>query len=334
MLINNAYCFCPETVIDKIDQAEFFYELILQSTIHSNHHVLLDLEGELWLEYLRRTEGNVTKYTNLETWKMLLNKQNGKVLKVNNMKKHESIDSGFITDLTIKAVATCKKYIVTSDNNSYSSYVKDLKLNGIDLLSEFNILESKNTEVYKQEYCPFLFYNDLILALSKVSGSRINKLENEYNDNLRDLLEMKGYEVYDQHRMGVSETGLSVGNLDLIIKSRDHWVTIIEPLRLASIDRSNILKHYNKLIDNYNSLRLSNTHLVIYYTGKESNFVQFYKKYFSLIKSLTNSDFKSEMKFNSIEERETPYGAVKSFVQQGEINETSFNCSHICICFT
>jgi len=334
MFSNNAYCFCPDIIVERISNIEFFYHLIIPSTVNSNHHVLLDLEEELWLEYLKRSNGNPEAFTNLKTWKQVLASQNGKILLVENMATHKEIASDFMADLAIKAAATCRKYIVTSENNSYSSMVSKLRSNGVDILSEFNLLESANTQVTDIEYKPITFYDDLILALSKVAGNRVNKLENEHNDNLRDLLEMRGYDVYDQRRMGTSATSLNVGNLDLIIKNRGDWVTIIEPLRLKSIDSSNILAHYNKLIDNYNPLRLHNTHLVIYYIGAASEFNDFYQKYLTKVKSLRPSDFNSKVQLDSLITKNIPYGGIKSFIQQGEINGSPFSCSHTCISFT
>ncbi len=334
MFSNNAYCFCPEIIIDRISDIEFFHSLILPATVNSSHHVLLDIGEELWLEYLKRSSGNTEAFRNLETWKNILDAKNGKVLVVDNMNEHNEIGADFMADLAIKAVATCRKYIVTSANNSYLSLIDELRNNGIDILSEFNLLESANTLTTDLEFKPVSFYDDLILALSKVAGSRVGRLENEHNDSLRDLLEMKGYDVYDQRRMGASATGLSVGNLDLIIKSRGDWVTIIEPLRLIGISTSNILLHYNKLIDNYNPLRLHNTHLVVYYIGPASRFTQFCQNYFNLVSTLDVSNFTSEVHLNSIVEKTTGYGGIKSFIQQGEINGSPFSCSHTCISFS
>ena len=333
MFSNNAYCFCPEVISRKIADAQFYYDLISPCTVHSTHHVMLDSDGELWLEYLTRAENDPEAYSNLEMWKKAMNYYEGKIINVRNMEKYTEIDYKFLSELAIKATATCKKFIVTASNDDYESSIDILKGNGVELLSTFNLIESSNSRFSYNEYRPAYFFEDLLFCLSKVAGTRANKLENEHNDYLRDLLEAKNYDVHDQHRMGYSATWKSIGNLDVIIKSRGYLATILEPLRLSSIESDNIKLHYGKLVNNYNPQGLQTTHLIVYYIGEATSYNDFCKRYLIFIEALCGSDFEFDINFNSISNVETQYQNIQSFVQQGEINGNSFRCYHTCINF-
>lgn len=334
MFSSNAYCFCPDLILDRIGDYEFFSQMIMPSTVCSAHHVLLDEEEVLWLEYLKRCEKKPTAFQNLQTWKKSMQVSNGKLVHVKNVDIDGKINADFLADLTIKAPITSRKYIVTSITDSYTSLLNNLKVNGVDILSEFNLRESANAQPCPREYRAPTFFDDLVLALSKVSSTRSGKSENEHNDYLRDLLSMRSYDVYDQSRLGKSESGKNIGSLDLIIKDREHWVTILEPLKLSSIESSNIISHYNKLIDNYNPLRLIHTHLIVYYSGKKNNFNKFYDRYLNKVTSLSSDDFIANVKLEEPFEIDNRYQAIKSFIQKGEVNGSDFHCYHTCICFS
>lgn len=328
----NAYCFCPEIISNRISDPEFFMDLILPTTVTSDHHVLLDSNEELWLEYLNRTKDDTNAFLNLKFWKTALDRKNNKIL-FSPTSTYNIVNSDFVSEVILNAPVTCHKYIVTSNNNAYSNQLNNFQTHGVNLLSEFNLMNTSNMTPQNINYSPDVFYIDIIKALEIISSTRANKLENEHNDFLRDLLRYKGYEIYDQSRLGTSATGLSIGNLDLILRYNNHWVTIIEPLRLLSIDSANIILHYNKLIDNYNPLRLPHSHLIVYYIGPSSNFNTFYLRYKSLVENLTTQDFSSDVNILSLNETEIPYSGIKSFIQQGTIDGHCFSCSHTCISF-
>ncbi|HHC7310555.1 TPA: hypothetical protein ACN30N_003443 [Vibrio campbellii] len=326
----NAYCFCPDMIEEKLDNALFFNTKILHATINSNHHLLLDRNEELWLEYMERVQDNVNAFRNLETWELLLREFPNKTLL-------SDIDEGNpvnCENISVNAPATCHRYIVTNDNSRYSSSISRLRSHGVSLLCESNLIESSNYINASVTYNPSSFYEHLISALTYVACSRASRLENEHNDHLRDLLDFKGYDVYDQRRMGLSATRASVGSLDLTIKSNDQWVTIIEPVRLSSIDTSNIITHYNKLIDNYNPLHLAYTHLVVYYTGDASGFDDFFRRYRNKVSSLTSNNFDSTLVLNTIRDNDTGYANIRSFTQSGTIEGDTFHCSHTCVNFS
>lgn len=329
----NAYCFCPNILAEKISDTIFFNTVLIPSTINSHHHLLLDRDEELWLEYLEKTQDDPSAYTNLNTWDLLLKHKSNKIL-YSNVESSSPISPRDISDLIVNAPATCHKYLVTNDNDLYIDSIGELSTHGVGLLSSDTLEASANINYPSITYNPSSFFLDLLLALSYVSNTRKNKLEDEHNDYLRDLLSIKGYDVYDQTRLGESSTRLRTGNLDLVIKSNRDWVTIIEPLRLSSVDSSNILEHYNKLIDNYNPLRLAYTHLVVYYMGAKEGFLQFFVRYKRMVTNLESDQFDGEIVFNASTDIDSNYQSLKTFTQSGTINGHVFHCSHTCICFS
>lgn len=329
----NAYCFCPMLISQKISDPEFFLDLLVPSTVNSQHHLLLDCQEILWLEYLEASKDDIIAFTNLDTWKKSLNRRANKIL-FSKVDHDGEVDSEFLSKVALKSPSTCRRYIVTNDNESYAEKVGELKAQGVELLSEFNIEKSATAREENIPYNATSFYHHMLEALSLVASSRASRLENEHNDHLRDLLSFKGYVVKDQSRLGRSATGRNVGSLDLVIFDNNNWVTIIEPLKLASVDKSNIMLHYNKLISNYNPLQLPNTHLVVYYAGNASGFDAFYNRYLDYVSGLSEGDFMDEVLLERVTVASIKYSGIRSFIQQGTINGKEFSCSHTCVAFS
>ncbi|NOI20840.1 hypothetical protein F0223_21690 [Vibrio coralliilyticus] len=329
----NAYCFCPELIAERISDPIFFCNLLIPSTVNSPHHLLLDHNEELWLSYLEQVQNDTIAYQNLSNWDLLLKNHVNKTL-YSSVDITSPVDPQDICSILELAPVTCQKHLVTNNNNQYIDGISNLSVHGVSIISESNLLASSTIESQTILYTPSNFYSDMLLALSFVSATRANKLENEHNDHLRDLLQFKGYDIYDQTRLGSSSSRLNIGNLDLIVKHNNNWVTIIEPLRLGSVETSNILLHYNKLIDNYNPLGLVNTHLVVYYTGNPNNFNAFFERYKSLVSDLESTQFNGEVQFGTITNRNSDYQTIRSFSQNGQINGNNFHCTHTCLCFS
>lgn len=77
--------------------------------------------------------------------------------------------------------------------------------------------------------------------------------EDSFNDSLRDALTSLGlWEIRDQTRHGLSSSGLSAGEVDILVKRGDKEVALIEGRKLNSIDRSKIGSHIRKAVINYN----------------------------------------------------------------------------------
>lgn len=129
-----------------------------------------------------------------------------------------------------------------------------------------------------------LFHN-VTKALLSVQRTRYyyGAEENELNDALKNCLGMV-YDVCDQTRQGVSETGNSSGEVDLLICKDSLPIGIIEALKLESVNKSVLQKHIHKLLVNYDPNGLPYAYLVVYYTGKTfarfcTSFAEYLRQY-------------------------------------------------------
>lgn len=130
------------------------------------------------------------------------------------------------------------------------------------------------------EYGANLFYNVTKALLSIQRDSYYyGAEENVLNDALKGRLGMV-YEVCDQTRQGVSETGNSSGEIDLLICRASLPFAIIEALKLESVNKTVLQRHIDKLLINYDPNGVPYSYIVVYYTGKHfSGFCASFEEY-------------------------------------------------------
>jgi len=174
-----------------------------------------------------------------------------------------------------------------------------------------------------------LFDNDLGWILQRLIRrySRTNT-EDESNDFIRDMLLSKHYEVRDQTREGASSSGSQAGELDLLIENKNSLFSIIEAMRLDSVDTNYINTHYKKLLLNYNPLMVKITFLVSYYEG--TRFDLWWERYTQYIDSLENPHLELDDSYhiNNIEHVESPYLGLKKIIQHFSYGNEHFACIH------
>lgn len=108
--------------------------------------------------------------------------------------------------------------------------------------------------------------------------------EDSFNDYLRDTLASFGlWEIRDQTRHGLSSSGLSAGEVDILIKRDDKEIALIEGLKLNSVDRSKIDSHVRKAAINYNPH--GTPAFLLCYVGV-SDFMAFWEKCIKHLKAL------------------------------------------------
>lgn len=84
---------------------------------------------------------------------------------------------------------------------------------------------------------------------------RHDRSEDNINDYVRDMLINRGYEeIRDQTRHGLSASGKSAGEVDLLISKAGKEAALIEELKLNCVNRRYIDSHIKKAIGNYNVL--------------------------------------------------------------------------------
>ncbi len=111
-----------------------------------------------------------------------------------------------------------------------------------------------------------------------------DKKENLINTRLRDSLLNQGYFVADQSLGGESESKISEGERDLVIRGQaGECKSILEGVCLSGITKNKINTHYDKLINNYDTSINKFNYMIVYSKVKRfddfcSNYESFFEK--------------------------------------------------------
>jgi len=330
------HCISPEFLANNIIDENIFTSIFLNVLLEPNNQIVLDEVGSLELEYLNGIGQNQDAFRLYEFWMRRMNAKNmaGKILKA-SPRICQPIHN-YVVALISCAVTTHNKTILTSDNNIYSSYQSSLINQRISLLNECNIqLGSGQPTIGKKMSFSKLDY-DIAWSLERlVRIYKKGNTEDENNDLLREYLLAKEYEVKDQSREGVSSSKKSAGELDIIIENNRSLFAIIEAMRLESLDKTYIFKHYQKLLINYNPLNIKRLFMITYYEGRR--FEEWWASYQVYINGLQYSVIdpnNTECSFISVEESQTGFGNVKKAIQHGIINGEQFSLIHYAVKIT
>lgn len=137
-------------------------------------------------------------------------------------------------------------------------------------------------------YNPDSLLFDLVEISTRLTERKyLVKLEDLVTDNFSDQLRAKGYNVSDQTRSGRSSTGMTSGELDLMIRdSRGLPISIIESFRLDSFGMGNttIIEHLTKLQVDYDTTGLPVNFMIVY--SESENFMDAWNKYVKYISKL------------------------------------------------
>ncbi len=109
----------------------------------------------------------------------------------------------------------------------------------------------------------------------------IDATEDERNDYIRDMLEQHVYMIKDQTRRGISSSGSSSGEPDILVEKDKIPFTIIEALNLRSLDKDYLAKHLNKIYTYDTTGNLFNICLVY---AEVKDFASFWEKYCQFVK--------------------------------------------------
>lgn len=128
------------------------------------------------------------------------------------------------------------------------------------------------------------FIDQLYNICIKLQGNAkfIDASEDERNDYIRDMLEQHDYVIKDQTRRGLSLTGISSGEPDILVEKHKIPFTIIEALNLKSLNKDYLAKHLDKIYTYDTTGNLFNVCLV-YAELKE--FSSFWEKYCQFVKN-------------------------------------------------
>lgn len=118
-----------------------------------------------------------------------------------------------------------------------------------DLREQFEELSYGSSEPRKKDLSETNLLQDLLYCSTKLQANHKykNSLEDEMNDYMRDLLDAMGYDVRGQTRQGSSNTGKQAGEVDILVRIENFPYSIIEALKLSSIDKAYIAEHIDKI---------------------------------------------------------------------------------------
>jgi tetratricopeptide (TPR) repeat protein len=187
------------------------------------------------------------------------------------------------------------------------------------------------TSIEKPDVFKVLFEILLSACTSAQSFESIKHLdENGINTYIRDLLKQHQFRIADQTLRGVSPSGKSAGELDILVETQSgDPITVIEALKLDCINKSCINLHVNKIFG-YDANGLKNNIVLIYcYASNYSGFVNSYLEY---IKN-NEFDFKFTDAFdNSLDSMSEIRIIESAYLRSGLVRKmyhviVNFNCT-------
>lgn len=114
-----------------------------------------------------------------------------------------------------------------------------------------------------------------LVKLQKNNHYNSSSSEDTMNDYVRDILD-ESYELIDQTRQGVSESGNGAGEIDIQICIDGLPLVMIEALKLESVVDKTLSIHVNKVLTKYDPNGCPYAILIVY--AKAPNFEDFYNR--------------------------------------------------------
>ncbi|WP_272675389.1 hypothetical protein [Providencia sp. PROV092] len=328
----NAYCLCPDFLVEKISDPDIFVRVFIDHLINSEHQIVIDEREQLFEVYQTKAASKgQDAFSNLKVWLSLLNRDNGKLLITRNGNSNHIVDNEFyefIYKVICFSPTTFNKSIVANDNNSYQGFIDDLRRQHIMLLNVQNLLQSRRPSGSNLSYDEL--DKNLKWNLQRLQRSyNSKKTEDELNDYVRDLLKSQLYEVCDQTREGVSSSGNSTGELDIIIEDQGVIFSIIELMKLKSLDKNYLDIHYKKLMVNYNPTCVKRSFLVTYYLGE--NISLWWDRYVEHISNIDADFFDGRFVIGNVDVMDTELINIKKLVHHMYVQDEHIACIHYAV---
>lgn len=228
--------------------------------------------------------------------------------------------------LTSLSIENPSEFLLFMDYEELDDYIE---LMDVDLKEKYLQNREKIKSLDKEDKSTFSLLNkDFLKALISVQKNHlyIGKTEDEINDYIRDMLQIK-WDVHDQTRQGESETGKQAGEVDFVFMNKGMPFALAEALKTDSMNEAYIHKHITKAIDNYNPSGYPFVFLVMYVTTKD--FIAFWSKCFSYLQAYDyHYDVSSE-----IAEYELPYTEIRQartiIIRNGKFVTIQFYAVHM-----
>lgn len=200
----------------------------------------------------------------------------------------ESSSSYIIKDLASgykvkNIVEKVLEMLTVKPNVEYDSVVINGKT--IYVIKVFRIFEGTSLLSDELESEPIKKFIDILYQICvKLQGNSkyIDASEDERNDYIRDMLDREEeYVIKDQTRRGLSASGVSSGEIDILVEMDNYPFTVIEALNLNSLNKDYLGKHLDKIYTYDTTGDYFNVCLV-YAECKE--FASFWEKYCDFVK--------------------------------------------------
>lgn len=248
-------------------------------------------------------EGQLESYKNIEEYYRLYEELENEA-KRGNSKQSVAIRTVLREEQTYKAVKDDimnpkikknlkkvgqwkKQYLLYFEKDDVrKKHYLELKRKKQNVESEYNVIWANLENVMKEgmgrKNSKETLLLDLLAACIKLQSNFTYRIasENQRNDFIRDLLKMAKYDVIDQTRRGVSPSGKSTGEVDILVEEEGFPITIIEALNLDSLNTSYLDMHIDKIYSYDTNGNMFN--IILSYVSVV-DFSKFCEKYFKHI---------------------------------------------------
>lgn len=219
------------------------------------------------------------------------------VLKTNDRYIIKGLSNGYTIKNTVEKALG---FLTVKPDIEYGSVVingKTIYVMKVFRLSEGTSLLSDELE--SEQIKKFIDVLYKICIKLQGNSTYINVKEDVRNDYIRDMLDREEYVIKDQTRRGLSASGVSSGEIDILVEKDNYPFTVIEALILKYLDKDYLGKHLDKIFtydttgDHFNvCLVYAECRDFASFWEKYCNFVKQYKYPYPLITSDENIDQK------------------------------------------
>ena len=202
------------------------------------------------------------------------------VLKATDRYIIHGLSNGYIIKNTVEKAL---ELLTVKPNIEYGSVVINGKT--IYVMKVFHINEGTSLLSDELESEPIKKFIDVLYKICvKLQGNSkyINASENERNDYIRDMLDREeDYVIKDLTRRGLSASGDSSGEIDLLVEKDNYPFTVIEALILKSLNKNYLGEHLDKI---YSYDTTGNQFNVCLVYAESKKFTSFWEKYCNFVK--------------------------------------------------
>lgn len=310
-----------------------FLRIFMGFLLQPQNQIVLDEAGLIEKEYVTSISTDDAAYEKYKIWEMAIKSDiyQGKVL-ITSPGKYLSLHDYVVSSISC-AITTNDKSILTLDNNLYSQHMDKLSRQRIHLFGVCHLNSDSSQSILGKHMSFTKLDYDIAWSLERLL--RLHKKghkEDDLNDLLREYLLAKDYDIKDQTREGLSSSGKSAGELDIIIEHNKSMYAIVEAMKLSQINKDYIFEHYKKMLVNYNPLDIKRLFLITYYEGKK--FDDWWDSYTKYIDEITYNSLNPKAQdcfFSKTELIDTKFGNVKKLLHHGLANNESFNITHYAV---